>query len=68
MIAAQFGRQLLVSQSEAFVGETAHRCPDIAKQRLGFEPKTGLAEGLPPVIAWHRANQHLRNDRLFATA
>ncbi len=41
-------------------GATPRRCPDIAKvAALGFVPKISLDAGLPGVVDWYVANEHL---------
>ena len=44
--------------TEASVGGTHRRCPDITKMRdLGYRPQTFLDEGLQRTIAWYSVNQ-----------
>ena len=44
--------------TEASVGGTPRRCPDITKmRRLGYQPKILLDEGLQRTIAWYSMNQ-----------
>jgi UDP-glucose 4-epimerase len=60
MIFEQFARMPAFEHEPAPAGETRRRCPDIAKLRaLGFAPAIPLAQGLPGVVGWYRANGDL---------
>jgi nucleoside-diphosphate-sugar epimerase len=60
LIFRQFGREPSFDHEPAPAGETRRRCPDIGKlQALGFAPRIALAQGLPDVVAWYRANGDL---------
>ncbi len=49
-----FNHEVRVRAGELAVGGTPRRCPDIGKMRsLGFEPRIGLADGLPPTVKWY---------------
>jgi dTDP-glucose 4,6-dehydratase/UDP-glucose 4-epimerase len=62
-IFSEFGRTPQFVYDEAPAGETRRRCPDISKLRaLGFSPKIPLSQGLPPVVAWYRANAGLAKE------
>jgi nucleoside-diphosphate-sugar epimerase len=59
-IFGEFGRAPKLTYDAAPAGETRRRCPDISKlAALGFSPKIPLSRGLPPVVAWYRANTDL---------
>jgi dTDP-glucose 4,6-dehydratase/UDP-glucose 4-epimerase len=56
-----FGREVELVPSPAPAGATPRRCPDTRKLRaLGFSPSVTLADGLPPTVAWYRANADRR--------
>jgi nucleoside-diphosphate-sugar epimerase len=60
LIFKEFGREPAFAYGPAPAGETRRRCPDITKLRaLGFSPAISLAQGLPAVVAWYRANGDL---------
>jgi nucleoside-diphosphate-sugar epimerase len=60
LIFRQFDREPNFDYEPAPAGETRRRCPDIGKlQALGFAPRIALAQGLPGVVAWYRANSDL---------
>jgi dTDP-glucose 4,6-dehydratase/UDP-glucose 4-epimerase len=60
LIFRQFDREPNFDYEPAPAGETRRRCPDIGKLRaLGFAPRIALAQGLPGVVAWYRANGDL---------
>jgi dTDP-glucose 4,6-dehydratase/UDP-glucose 4-epimerase len=60
LIFRQFDREPNFDYEPAPAGETRRRCPDIGKLRaLGFAPGITLAQGLPGVVAWYRANSDL---------
>jgi UDP-glucose 4-epimerase len=47
-----------INFTEASVGGTPRRCPDITKMRqLGYQPQIFLEEGLRRTIAWYSTNQ-----------
>jgi dTDP-glucose 4,6-dehydratase/UDP-glucose 4-epimerase len=65
----EFGREPAFTYAPAPAGEPRRRCPDIRKlQRLGWLPRIPLAQGLPPVVAWYRANAHLKPSTLRQAA
>lgn len=54
------GRDARLIATPAPPGATPRRCPDITKvAALGFMPKTSLDAGLPGVVDWYAANEHL---------
>jgi dTDP-glucose 4,6-dehydratase/UDP-glucose 4-epimerase len=56
-----FGLEVQLVPSNAPIGETSIRCPDITRlQGLGFRPTTTLSEGLSTTLAWYDANVDLR--------
>jgi nucleoside-diphosphate-sugar epimerase len=60
MIFEEFGRMPAFEHELAPAGEARRRCPDISKLRaLGFAPHIPLAQGLPGVVGWYRANADL---------
>lgn len=55
-----FGREVQLEHGPLQAGGTPRRCPDIGKlASLGYAPKVPLAEGLPRLVEWYRANAHL---------
>jgi dTDP-glucose 4,6-dehydratase/UDP-glucose 4-epimerase len=60
-VLAHFGRTAKLIGTDAPVGGTPRRCPDIARMRaLGYAPRIGLDEGLPSLIDWYAAHTDLR--------
>lgn len=56
-IVEMFGRKANIRPSDALLGGTERRCPDITRLRaLGYVPRIGLAEGLPEVVRWYTEN------------
>lgn len=52
------GGELVIEPSDAAVGGTPRRCPDISKMRaLGYEPEVGLSEGLRRTAEWYLAHR-----------
>ena len=52
-----FGRTPDIISGGAPAGGTPRRCPDITKlERLGYSPKTNIAEGISEIAAWYVAN------------
>jgi dTDP-glucose 4,6-dehydratase/UDP-glucose 4-epimerase len=63
LIFTAFGRVPAIKHEPAPAGETRRRCPDIAKLgALGFAPRIALAQGLPGVVEWYRANADLAHS------
>lgn len=61
-VVACFGSVAEIVTSEAPVGETDRRCPDVTRLRaLGYVPRIPLAEGLGGTVAWYAENAHLRS-------
>ncbi len=55
------GRKAEITPSEAPVGGTNRRCPNIDKLRaLGYSPSIPFDEGLPTLVEWYVANRGLR--------
>ena len=60
-ILRHLGREARIIEQEAPRGATQRRCPDISRLRgLGFTPTISLEQGLPSIIDWYLANQHIR--------
>ncbi len=54
MMADTMGLKIRVVSGEKPAGGTNRRCPDVGRlQRLGFQPKTGLQEGLRKTCDWY---------------
>lgn len=50
-------RDIFISHTEEFQGETKRRCPDISKmQSIGFVPKVSLEQGLLETVNWYLGN------------
>lgn len=61
LIAASFGRKVIIQTGPTPLGETQRRCPDITKiKALGWSPSISLQDGLPPVVRWYRDHPELR--------
>jgi dTDP-glucose 4,6-dehydratase/UDP-glucose 4-epimerase len=57
MIFAYLGREAKLVSTDAPVGGTQRRSPDITRLRgLGYAPGIGLRDGLPAVIDWYLQN------------
>jgi nucleoside-diphosphate-sugar epimerase len=55
-----FHRDVHIIPSEAPLGGTLRRCPDITKMRaLGYEPRVSLAEGLSTTAKWYDEHAHM---------
>lgn len=55
-----FKRDIEIVPGQLQKGGTPRRCPDIAKlAALGYRPRVMLAEGLPGLVDWYRANAGL---------
>jgi nucleoside-diphosphate-sugar epimerase len=60
MIGEFFGRAIRVVPTDAALGGTDRRCPDIAKMTaLGFRPKIAFRDGLATVARWYADHAHL---------
>jgi nucleoside-diphosphate-sugar epimerase len=60
MIGEFFGRRIDVVPSEAALGGTDRRCPDIAKMAaLGYRPKMAFRDGLALAARWYADHAHL---------
>jgi UDP-glucose 4-epimerase len=67
-IVACFGRHAALIPSDLPAGSTRRRCPDVTKLRaLGFQPKISFAQGIPPVVDWHRENARLASEPIAQT-
>jgi nucleoside-diphosphate-sugar epimerase len=65
-VAAHGGRELDLVEKPVPLGGTERRCPDIGKlEKLGYEPKVPLAQGLPPTVDWYLANEDLAQQSRF---
>lgn len=57
MVGDYFGRRLKLVSQPLQKGGTPRRCPDISKiAALGYNPKVGLADGLPALADWYSAH------------
>jgi nucleoside-diphosphate-sugar epimerase len=60
MIGEFFGRRIHVVPSDAALGGTDRRCPDIAKMTaLGYRPKISFRDGLSLAARWYADHAHL---------
>jgi nucleoside-diphosphate-sugar epimerase len=65
MVGEYFERRIVVMPSEAPLGGTPRRCPDIARlTALGFRPKYTLRDGIWPTAAWYNRNSDRRPSHL----
>jgi nucleoside-diphosphate-sugar epimerase len=54
------GREITLRPSAMLQGSTRRRCPDISKlSALGYRPRVGLDDGLPPTLRWYWDNADL---------
>jgi UDP-glucose 4-epimerase len=67
LIGAELGVEPRITVESSLVGEVTHYVADIRKARdlLGWEPQTPLAEGIPRAVAWFREwrEAHPEEDR-----
>jgi UDP-glucose 4-epimerase len=72
LIAAELGVEPQVTIAPSLVGEVTHYVADVRKARelLGWEPRTPLAEGIPRAVEWFKAWRaaHPEEDRPFERA
>jgi nucleoside-diphosphate-sugar epimerase len=60
LIAEHYGRPIKILPGPAAEGGTIRRCPDITKiAKLGYRPRFGLREALPPVVRWYDEQAHV---------
>lgn len=60
LVLETFNRKAQIVSSEAPLGETDRRCPDIKRiQALGYVPKVHLKEGITLITQWYLANKDL---------
>jgi nucleoside-diphosphate-sugar epimerase len=60
LMAGYFGRELEIVPGPLQKGGTPRRCPDMTKlAALGYTSRLPLAQGLPGLIDWYRANARL---------
>lgn len=56
-VAEVVGRPIEIVPGPPAPGGVSRRCPDVSKlEALGFRPRTTLAEGLRPTVAWYVAH------------
>ncbi|HZT91173.1 MAG TPA: NAD-dependent epimerase/dehydratase family protein [Gaiellaceae bacterium] len=69
LIAAELGVEPRITLAPSLLGEVTHYVADVRKARelLGWEPATPLAEGIPKAVAWFREwrADHPEEDRPF---
>jgi UDP-glucose 4-epimerase len=69
LIATELGVEPQVTIAPSLLGEVTHYVADIRKARdlLGWEPQTPLAQGIPRGVAWFREwrQAHPEEDRPF---
>jgi UDP-glucose 4-epimerase len=69
LIAAELGVEPQITTAPSLLGEVTHYVADIRKARelLGWEPQTPLAEGIPRSVAWFKEWRaaHPEEDRPF---
>jgi nucleoside-diphosphate-sugar epimerase len=69
LIAAELGVDPQIHHAPSLLGEVTHYVADVSKARelLGWEPETPLAEGIPRSVAWFREWRaaHPEEDRPF---
>ena len=69
MIAAELAVEPQIPTAPSLLGEVTHNVADIRKARelLGWEPQTQLAEGIPRSVAWFKEWRaaHPEEDRPF---
>jgi nucleoside-diphosphate-sugar epimerase len=59
-MAAHAGHDIEVIAGPAPLGGTERRCPDISKlQRLGYQPRVPLSQGLPQTVDWYWTHEDL---------
>ena len=52
------GKKVNIIPGELQIGGTPRRCPDISKlEKLGYQPRVSLDEGLKPTVDWYIKNQ-----------
>jgi UDP-glucose 4-epimerase len=69
LIAGDLGVEPQITIAPSLLGEVTHYVADISKARdlLGWEPQTPLADGIPKSVAWFREwrSAHPEEDRPF---
>jgi nucleoside-diphosphate-sugar epimerase len=69
LIAAELGVDPQINHAPSLLGEVTHYIADVSKARelLGWEPETALADGIPRSVAWFRdwRAAHPEEDRPF---
>ena len=72
LIAAELDVEPSITMAPSLVGEVTHYVADVSKARelLGWEPQTALADGIPKSVAWFREWRaaHPEEDRPFERA
>ncbi len=63
-VAGVLGKDIKIIRKPDTPGSTARRCPDITKIRriTGYEPKTGLREGIEKTYDWYRDRLNERHE------
>ena len=72
LIAAELGVEPQITVAPSLLGEVTHYVADVTKARelLGWEPRTPLADGIPRAVAWFREWRaaHPEENRAFERA
>jgi UDP-glucose 4-epimerase len=72
LIAAELDVEPSITMAPSLLGEVTHYVADVSKARelLGWEPQTALADGIPKSVAWFREWRaaHPEEDRPFERA
>src|SRR5262245_48763835 len=72
LIAAELEVDPSITMAPSLLGEVTHYVADVSKARelLGWEPQTALADGIPKSVAWFRQwrTAHPEEDRPFERA
>jgi UDP-glucuronate 4-epimerase len=72
LIAAELGVEPQITTAPSLLGEVTHYVADVRKARelLGWEPRTPLADGIPRAVTWFREWRatHPEEDRPFERA
>jgi UDP-glucuronate 4-epimerase len=70
LIATELGVEPQITIAPSLLGEVTHYVADISKARdlLGWQPQTSLADGIPKSVAWFKEwrSAHPEEDRPFA--
>ena len=59
LVGRVFGREIDIIPGELAKGGTPRRCPDISKlQKLGYQPRVSLEDGIAITAKWYAENAH----------